>query len=725
MFIYPYVDMLCMNKKRTRKQQVLFLIVVFMIPLFMHSGLETSIALEKSPTPIIDGSINSETNSSYQTEVNMLTNLTSYREDGIPSTRTPTTVSVQFNITNTGSETLLLPELSVETSNHGEIDDNFNSTTDYLVANTSWLTPEYIINIEESGNIASSPLDLSIILDISGSMRDEIDVLAKQLVDVIEEVHYMVPDVRVGLTLYGGTNAPDLEDFSHIIIYDLTTDIEYISSILESTKASGGYEPLGDALYLTKNELSWRNNAVKLMVLLTDEPCDNGYYIGDEDLAWSIDYDGPLLYNLFEELAADDFIICSVAASGSCSLTLKQLNAAATITDGTFITIGGEYPQTSDIPDIIGELIVTYAIEYNLKITTTLSYLNSSDVRTYSEYGFSIILDDIPPQISTTTYLSEDLYTDLKYITILAHVKDISGVNYVGIFYKYDTMDYWLVSNATKQESDSYALKLNFTLDYEKLYYKVYAEDNLGNSNTTAIYDVNLLAVLETEILDVNRKKEYVLETGTSSSLYLSAEPDQSTYGVIICEYGDLEVIVLDVNESKVILNEKSTNYMGFEIMQGHTIKVILLSLSASISARFSVSHAIMQTFEFGSQQLINVESDSSILLNLNNEIDSNRTRSILADAENIGTTIYVFNESWGIELVGQNEVELPAIKCYVLIMPEYRTGELNISFNFEDLNSPEYYFREEQAAMNFPLFSIMLGIICMGIVIITKKKRR
>ena len=332
--------------------------------------------------------------------IEMITDLPSYRLDNIPSTLPGDSFSVCFNVTNNSDQNLNLLEFYAETNDFGTIQNPSDSTRDYLEIGESWITNEHSILTESTAGV-SSALDLAIVLDQSGSMGDEIGTLTSELIRVIDEIDLEVPDLRVGLVLFGGN--PDYNPYlEESLIFPLTFDVVDIVNILAKTAANGGTEPWGDALYATKVNLDWRPEAVKLVVLITDEVNNGGTVIKTTSQ----------LNEIYQQYATEGFILCTIAATGSNTQVFDQLRPGAEITGGTYIEIGFEYPQTTDIPDIIGELIVLYAVELDFKITIHLSLLNEQDERSSIEKTFVVLLDDLPPEIDTWVYFSEDFLTD-------------------------------------------------------------------------------------------------------------------------------------------------------------------------------------------------------------------------------------------------------------------------------------------------------------------------
>ena len=691
--------------KSNRKEKMFFVIVLV-------SLLLTSVQVDRiqGSTKTIAPTLINETGVLDNVTVELITNCTSHREDSIPSILPDGTVSARFNITNLSGTDLTDLEISATTNEYGVISPTNNSVKSTLAVEESWLTEEYIIELATNGTVVSDSLDLAIVLDQSGSMGDEIDALTTDLGNVITEISDQVSDIRIGLILFGGISANPYEHDK--LIYNLTSDVDSIVTVLSDTPASGGYEPWGDALWVAQNRLEWREDAVKLMVLITDEPCDSGIIIGD---GTTVDYDGPLLYDLFENLEAEGFILCTVAALGSATLVIKQLQSGATITGGTYIQLGGEGPQTSDLPDIIGELIIKYAVELDLKIDVSLSHLNASDIREYKNSTFVILIDDLPPDIETWVYFSEDFVTDNKIVNVLAEVKDVTGYPFVEIFYKFDSVSFWTVANASHVSEDTYMLSLEFSLLDNILYYQIYTKDWLGNEIITDVVEINLEDIDSYTTIETMKRKEITLIPYQQTVFKLVAEEHEPSHGIIFSGTDlEFDIIAADLNDSQVILDRDNCTLIHLNIKAGHTVKI---ALSSSVELGLHIINADLEKLLFNVSLEREILYDEAFLFELDNDREDEKERSFVADSEYVQTTILILDfVTWEILLKGSAEVILPSKKCYALVYTEYHYGEIFISFNYEDQYEPfNHYYDVESSGSNWIIVSLLLGLAGLG----------
>ncbi len=677
--------------------------------------IQSSTFITGKQTDVFSSFLDIKTDVTIQNNVTIefVTDIPSHRSDGIPSVLPDSTVSFQFNITNMSDFDLRELEIFPKTNSFGEILNNVTSTQSFLEQGESWISEEYNVGLTSDGTGFSSALDLAIVLDQSGSMGDEISVLTSNLVDVIDEIDENVPDLEVGLILFGGQSCNPYSDSN--LIYDLTPNVEDIVSVLAKTKADGGVEPWGDALYVAENWLDWRENSVKLIILITDEPNNGGQVIGDGTGT----YDGPLLYNLFEDLYENGFILCTIAASGSSSLTIDQLEAGAEATNGTYIELGGDGPQTEDIPMIIGELILKYAVELDLKITGVLSYLTYFDTREQIEETFTILIDDIPPEIESWIYFSEDLITDDKFINIMSQVKDVTGASFVEIFYKFDSNGFWIAANASHVFNDTYLLTLQIFEEQKMLYYQFYTEDWLGNSNFTDIFEVDLTAIDSYSTIDSCKRKEVLLIPNQSIYYKLKGIENLDSIGLVFSNnFDEFDIIIADVNDAEIKVNKVDIFFQNISIPANHEMKV---SLIAKEIITVNIVNVVPEKIKFGDQSERHIGETDAFLFEIDNRIEDNDTRSFMADSQVVQTVIYLYNaNNWELITKQTAEVFLPEERCFALVIAVYHVGDIKLSFNYDYINNPyEHYYAAESS---WSLFFFIIGILAL--VYYTRKKR-
>lgn len=115
-------------------------------------------------------------------------------------------------------------------------------------------------------------LDLSIVIDTTGSMSDEIRKLQSTLTKVVAEVERQGVDVCVNVTAYR-----DVEDAYILKGLDFTSNLGAVQNFVNDLSANGGGdepEALNQALDHVVNKLAWRkqSNVVRSVMLITDAP---------------------------------------------------------------------------------------------------------------------------------------------------------------------------------------------------------------------------------------------------------------------------------------------------------------------------------------------------------------------------------------------------------------------------------------------------------------------
>ncbi|MYF56480.1 VWA domain-containing protein [Candidatus Poribacteria bacterium] len=118
--------------------------------------------------------------------------------------------------------------------------------------------------IQSSGG---APIDVVFVIDASGSMLDNIHAVAEHLIEMIDAYKASEIDYQLGLTRFNvhqnGTN--------NIHVSSLTTNLSQYKQMLYAISVSGDEHAL-DAIHQTLDQMKFRGNTVKHLILLTDEP---------------------------------------------------------------------------------------------------------------------------------------------------------------------------------------------------------------------------------------------------------------------------------------------------------------------------------------------------------------------------------------------------------------------------------------------------------------------
>jgi hypothetical protein len=143
------------------------------------------------------------------------------------------------------------------------------------VARTVWSRGQAAalqVQLKDVQAVQRPRLDLVFLVDATGSMADEIAKLKSSMRAVASQIAQLptTPDVCYGLVTYR-----DRGDAYLTRSHDFTHDLGSFQSALAQAQAAGGGdtpEALNEALHETVHGLSWRHNAVRLVVLVADAP---------------------------------------------------------------------------------------------------------------------------------------------------------------------------------------------------------------------------------------------------------------------------------------------------------------------------------------------------------------------------------------------------------------------------------------------------------------------
>jgi uncharacterized protein YegL len=177
-------------------------------------------------------------------------------------------------------------------------------------------------------------MDVVFLIDTTGSMGDEIDVVKKSLVDMIADIEggKPRPDVRFGLVIYR-----DRGDDYVTKVYGLTDDTDAIIKEVKNIGAGGGGdepESVNEALHVAIHDIKWDRdvNTEKTIFLVGDAPP----HFYENDYTW----EGEV-----KEALKKEIIINTIGASGLSAEGVDVFTKIAKGTEGTFqyLTYKGEY----------------------------------------------------------------------------------------------------------------------------------------------------------------------------------------------------------------------------------------------------------------------------------------------------------------------------------------------------------------------------------------------
>lgn len=189
--------------------------------------------------------------------------------------------------------------------------------------------------------IVKHPVDIVIMMDSSESYIFEIRAMQADFTELISDLESAGLNATFGFISFGNSltigECPINKDGSVNAagVRQLTKNSTQITEFIKKLWAWGMWEPWGDAIYLGNHYMTWRPDAYKIAVLVTDEPCDEGRKIpGPLTRTVGVDYNGSLLWNEVKTAASNK--IRYITIDSGAGLTTKQLKGVANITDGLY-----------------------------------------------------------------------------------------------------------------------------------------------------------------------------------------------------------------------------------------------------------------------------------------------------------------------------------------------------------------------------------------------------
>lgn len=204
----------------------------------------------------------------------------------------------------------------------------------------------------ESDSGKKNLIELMFVVDVTGSMGDEINYLKAELGDVIRRIAQNDSETRISLSFLFYRDEDDEEKFCYVDFRDVTDpeDYEVQQAELKKQFATGGGdypEAMDEALALAVGK-QWSASATKMIFLVLDAPCH------------STKQNKTTFSSAVRSAAEQGIRICPVLASGADGLTEYLTRSAAVLTGGTFVFItddsgiGGSH-YDPDLPNAVVE----------------------------------------------------------------------------------------------------------------------------------------------------------------------------------------------------------------------------------------------------------------------------------------------------------------------------------------------------------------------------------
>jgi len=124
-----------------------------------------------------------------------------------------------------------------------------------------------LVTCAASGGIVA---DIVVVFDDSGSMSDDVEAMKAEATSLANEVLAVGLDARFGLITT--VNSPEID-------LPFTDDVAAFQAAVSTLgSAAGGTEPSLDGVMLGLNGMLWRPEALKVFLVITDEPSNGDHY---------------------------------------------------------------------------------------------------------------------------------------------------------------------------------------------------------------------------------------------------------------------------------------------------------------------------------------------------------------------------------------------------------------------------------------------------------------
>lgn len=614
---------------------------------------------------------------------------------------------LDISLSTTAPEIQILPTSSYEFSEL-EVDSSFT----------------FDVSADLSGSEISQAVDLVLIVDASGSMGEEITSVQEELTDLINTLSAEIPDLKIGVIIYGSSKYSEYP-MSHPYNYlDLTTNFDSVKAIINSFSATGGTEPWGDALYLA-GTFTWRENAQKLIIMVGDEDCDPGRIVGkDSSGSW---YNGTELLSVVLQLKEIGVIINTVVCENPDDNVAHQFQWISEFTSGTSVflpdLLNGETPIT--LPELIQEWTLELSREHSNWFTVDLTWidLDGKMLKTTNKTHFWLDLS-----FPSLTYYEKvipagnDLFDVYFYIEAL----DFSPISYVALYHNGyltssistftsnrggGTRGSWSVNQMEYDNTTSlYSTVINGLPREYNLSFFFESADILSNFGKTDTYwmlvDYQAKFIGERTILPVSPGESIVtlitVENDDSFMLWLTSEENLTDISIgLNPSGGETHTGVLAISDLERDFEDTQKHYRVLEYSL--TLKPYVLNIS--------VPETYMNSFtlEFTWLQSNALENDS-ITASMTDQVKTHLYRWTISETIHLVVDYtpysdlvvrgYVFHGNWS--YVGTFSVSealnITEGTYYVMIDTHLRTGEYRVILtnDLQDIN--DHYYKAEYA---------------------------
>jgi hypothetical protein len=222
--------------------------------------------------------------------------------------------------------------------------------------------------------VVKHPVDILIMMDSSESYMQEIMTMQDKFISLISGLTAMGLNITVGFVVFGNSKTIGEDPIGTDGLPNpagtrqLTSDPSSLVPFIDGLFAWGQWEPWGDAIWLGNNWASWRSDAYKIAILVTDESCDKGRKIpGPLSLTYSSaveNFDGSQLWS--EVAVAVSKKIKYITVDSGRNLVTTQLQKIANQTNGLYYNFS--HAKATDFVKVINST-VTEVVMSELKET--------------------------------------------------------------------------------------------------------------------------------------------------------------------------------------------------------------------------------------------------------------------------------------------------------------------------------------------------------------------
>ncbi len=577
-------------------------------------------------------------------------------------------------------------------------------------------------------------VDLVLVIDVSGSMGEELSAVQNELTNLIDTLADEIPDLRIGAIFYGSTRYSEYPTRSESNYLDLTSDFSRVQTLINSFSASGGKEPWGDALYLAKY-FSWRVGSQKLIILVGDEDCDPGDYVGTDSSASM--YNGSELLSVVTDLKNLGVKISTVVCENPDRYTAHQFQWISQYTGGKSVYLPdlerGEDPIS--LPALIQEWTLELSREFSNWFLVKAEWKDPTDTLVSAEAKTHLWLDFAAPSL---IYFEKVIPkgSDIFDVYLYAEVLDFSPIEKVLVYH--DGSGDVLTSSVMEYDNSSslyYTLIPGLTRG-KNLSFFFKCSDILKNAEFSREYwlSVNFQEKMLGQMTIIPVKPEesvcslLTIQEESSVKLWLSGNSSLTEISVFLFD-NETQTTNYTSSRSSSFFNERLDLWyriLEFDLnSQTYLLNVTIPSLNTTslstleytwISSHSIYNHSVtanMTEIERKHLYRWNVEE------NLNLYFDYTPTSDLVVRGD-----VYFLNWTYIGSFTALEAIELQPGTYYVIVEGQLRTGLYRVILSEDTPEVTDMYYGASASGFDFLLAIIPLIFVGTGVLGIKRWKR-